>query len=160
MVLIALRGANADYLAKSLDITLTSIRRWKAGQMINKKYWFKLSKALNLPVEEIENYCEKILNKQGRIKICKACGKRFIARFSRTRACGDICRKKLKPKFESKLKLEINFQKDFIDAMSKQETRDLIRSETIKFLNNGSKIQKLKPEEAYFTFDDLTWQNQ
>ena len=44
--------------------------------------------------------------------------------------------------------------------MSKDETRDLIRSETIKFLNNGSKIQKLKPEEAYFTFDDLTWQNQ
>ena len=61
--------------------------------------------------------------------------------------------------FEYKLKIKPQLHKEFIDDLPKDETRELIKKQTIKFLNNGSKIQKLNPEIEYFSFDELTWES-
>ena len=144
-------------IQKKTGITKTSIRRWKAGKPIKRRYFETIAECLKIDVKEVENYNRELLRKQGRIKVCGSCGKEYEARFYRTKACSAICRNKLIPKSEFKLKMDMHFKKDFIDALDKDETRSLIRSETVKFLNKGSKIKKLKEEEAYFTFDSMSW---
>ncbi len=150
---------DADWLLiqRKTGITKTSVRRWKAGKLIKKRYFETIAECLKIDVKEVENYNKELLRKQGRIKVCDNCKKEYEARFYRTKACSAICRNKLIPKSEFKLKMDMHFKKDFIDALDKDETRSLIRSETDKFLNNGSKIKKLKAEEAYFTFDSMSW---
>ena len=140
------------------NVTKTSIRRWKAGQPIKKRYWKPIANYLKKDVKEVENYNAELLRKQGRIKVCRICGKEFQSRFQRTIVCSSKCRIKLKPKSDYKLKMDVHYKSIFIDSLSKQETRDLIRSETINYLNKGSKIEKLKPEEAYFTFDSIGYE--
>ena len=144
-------------IQRRTGITKTSIRRWKAGKPIKRRYFETIAECLKIDVEDVENYNKDLLRKQGRIKVCDNCNKEYEARFYRTKACSAICRNKLIPKSEFKLKMDMHFKKDFIDALDKDETRSLIRSETDKFLNNGSKIKKLKAEEAYFTFDSMSW---
>lgn len=144
-------------IQRRTGITKTSIRRWKAGKPIKRRYFETIAECLKIDVEDVENYNKDLLRKQGRIKVCDNCKKEYEARFYRTKACSAICRNKLIPKSEFKLKMDMHFKKDFIDALDKDETRSLIRSETNKFLNNGSKIKKLKAEEAYFTFDSMSW---
>ena len=144
-------------IQRRTGITKTSIRRWKAGKPIKRRYFETIAECLKIDVEDVENYNKDLLRKQGRIKVCDNCKKEYEARFYRTKACSAICRNKLIPKSEFKLKMDMHFKKDFIDALDKDETRSLIRSETDKFLNNGSKIKKLKDEEAYFTFDSMSW---
>jgi len=158
IVLTKLDACTDEQISKAVGITKTSVKRWKKGKIIHCRYHDQLDKFLKLDAGTTENYAKEILIKQGRIKVCKGCGKTYIARFKRTKACGSICRQKLKPVFEYKLKIKPQLHKEFIDDLSKDETRALIRSETIKFLEQGSKIQKLKPEIEYFSFDEMTWE--
>jgi len=158
IVLTRLKDFKAEEIAKAIGITKTSAKRWKKGKIIHYRYHSRLDEFLKLDEGTTENYTKEILTEQGRIKVCKGCGKTYIARFQRTKACGSICRQKIKPVFEYKLKIKPQLHKEFIDDLPKDETRDLIRSETIKFLNKGSKIEKLKPEIEYFSFDEMTWE--
>ena len=156
--LTRLNEFSSENIAEKIGITRTSALRWKKGKVIHYRYFEKLDEFLKLDEGTTENYTKDLLTKQGRIKVCKGCGKTYIARFQRTKACGSVCRQKIKPVFEYKLKIKPQLHKEFIDDLPKDETRELIKSETIKFLNKGSKIEKLKPEIEYFSFDDLTWE--
>ena len=158
IVLARLQSFTAEEISQAVGITKTSAKRWKKGKIIHYRYHSRMDEFLKLDEGTTENYTKEILTEQGRIKVCKGCGKTYIARFRRTKACGSVCRQKIKPVFEYKLKIKPQLHKEFIDALTKDETRDLIKSETDKFKERGGKIEKLKPEIEYFSFDELTWE--